>query len=101
MVEVTAASGAAVEKSIRDQLSELYADVALCLDRFDALEVDVREVKKELERLVDKTVGLVVDMRETKVHMAKMSREHIKDRAAAVRLISMEARLVRLESEKD
>jgi hypothetical protein len=97
MVEVIGASAKAIEKSLRDQLLELQADVALCLDRFDTLEVDMRDAKKELERLADKTAGLVVDMRDVKAHTAKMSREHIKDRVVVERLASMEKRLLELE----
>lgn len=97
MLEVIGASARAIETFIRDQLLELQADVSLCLDRFDAVEVDIRDVKKDLERLAEKSAGLVVDMRDVKTHVVKMSREHIRDRAVSERLVAMEKRLVELE----
>lgn len=65
---------------IRADIRELQADVALALDKLDVIEVDLRDVK---------------------AHLAKTSREQMKDRMARQgierRLSAVERRLESLE----
>lgn len=76
IVDALAAALAPVQSDIRD----MQADVALALDKLDLLEVDMRDVK---------------------AHLAKLSREGVKDRTARQnherRLSAVERRLEALE----
>lgn len=69
---------------VQSDIRELQADVALALDKLDLLEVDMRDVKG---------------------HLAKLSRESIKERTARPgierRLSAVERRLESLERKGD
>lgn len=97
---ITEAVGAAfksMQSQVSEQLLELQADVTLALDKLDGLEVDVRDMRIQVDQLDGKVTGLAIDMKDTRTQVAKLSREFMKDKlrdeATAKRLTEIERRL--------
>lgn len=63
---------------IHRQVIELQADVSLCLDRLDRLEVEVSDLRKRSEVRFDDVDREVRDIR---AQFAKMNREGMRDRS--------------------
>lgn len=75
---------------IRQGLTEIRADIELCLDRQDKSEVDREEFRSRFD-------ALEIKLGDLKLHLVKMSREQMRDRAVRD---EHEKRLLQLEKER-
>lgn len=84
IVDVVGAGFRALEKQLHEKFESLALDVEDVAQRFDRLEVDLRS-----------------DMREIKLHLARLSREDLRDRrrieSVTGRLSALEQRLEAVE----